>query len=226
MTWLLVLTVCCGGSTGRLDSQVGPSPVVLTDTSPGQLSVFVAITLGGYEATSRDSGMVHVSFITGDRPVKFVAGERVTCAGIGMTPYVGSFEEGFAIDAIAGKPMTCDYESRKDSAQIVFGIPKRLVILSPRDHDIVPHSSHMEINFDAAAGGSVRVGALATQMKAFAEPDPATSSQVVLDTTRFQPGPGTISLTEEFDHVEIQAPAFRSAAGRASCMTMIDVTWR
>lgn len=121
--------------------------------------------------------------------------------------------------------MTCVYTSGGQAAALSIPVPQKLEILSPRELDSIPHGSNTVVVFKAPRHGSLRVVALSTQMKAFAEPNPETSTQAGLFTSGFQPGSGTISLTEELDHLPVQAPAFLSAVGRAQLMTMIQVTW-
>jgi len=75
----LIVIGCGGGETGLNSSQAGPSPTVLTDTSPGHLTVFVALNMGGYSAASRVKTLIDVNFQHSGRPVEFIAGERVTC---------------------------------------------------------------------------------------------------------------------------------------------------
>ena len=55
-----------------------PPPVVLKDSSPGQLAVYVNVSLGGYDASTRDGILITVNFQHDGRQVKFVAGEHVT----------------------------------------------------------------------------------------------------------------------------------------------------
>lgn len=218
----MVMAGCAGPSIG---DSITPSPVVLAETSAGRLPVSVFLTLGGYDTATRDHALIDLNFAIDGHPVQFVAGEMVICNGTQLKRLLGAFEAQFPIDDIAGKVMTCVYTSGGQTAELSIPVPQKLQILSPRELDSIPHGSKTVVVFKAPPHGSLRVGALSSQMKAFAEPDPETSTQAGLDTSGFQPGSGTISLTEELDRLPVQAPAFRSALGRAQLMTMIQVTW-
>src|SRR5690348_12706051 len=82
---IAVATAPCGASGDRLGSQIGPSPIVLADTSPAQLSVAVLLNSGGYTDESRSKTLLDISFQHGGRPVQFVKGEKVACDGVELT---------------------------------------------------------------------------------------------------------------------------------------------
>src|SRR5712664_2562505 len=126
-TAIAPLLIACGGNPADLNgSQAGPSPLVLQDTSPGQLTVFVALDMGGYDAASREKTLIDVHLQHGGRPVKFVAGEQITCGGVGLTQFTGSFEGEFTTASIAGNTMDCVYRSGGQSAPLTIGIPPAL----------------------------------------------------------------------------------------------------
>src|SRR6266849_3765515 len=64
----------CGSGPPDLTSQAGPSPVVLTDTSAGQLDLSVRVAIGGYDTPSRDITTIDVNLAHSGHPVRFVAG--------------------------------------------------------------------------------------------------------------------------------------------------------
>jgi hypothetical protein len=225
---LLVLIVAgCGAGSGNTAgmSSAGPSPIVLTDTSPGRLQIYVSVTMGGYDARTRDSTTIHIGFAVGTFiPVKFVGDERLTCGG--STVQLMSrdyFDADFRTDAIAGKAVSCIYVSGDKSATIDFDIPGKLAIVSPREHATVQRGEHTPVVYSANAGSHLWVGALSLMYKAFSEPD-ARATQTTVDTRKFGTGEGSISLRQDPD-LKVRAPKFVSVTGRAQLMTMIAVTW-
>ena len=70
---ILFLLIGCGQVSPG--SSIAPDPGVLKDTSPGQLTALVSIFIGGYDATTRNTTTIHISFESGEQIVKFVAGE-------------------------------------------------------------------------------------------------------------------------------------------------------
>src|SRR5258708_1442069 len=63
-------TLTPGGST---DSYTGPPPIILKDTAPGQLALSLYLTVGGYDAVTRDTTELDVVFASQGRTVQFVA---------------------------------------------------------------------------------------------------------------------------------------------------------
>ncbi len=222
---MLLLASCCRGSPGPTDeSSVASSPVVLKDTSPNQLRVFVGITLGGYDSSTRDRALVDVGFQANGRPVKFVADEAVTCNEIPLNRFIGAFEATLSRTMIEGKSMRCRYSYRQRSAPIAFGVPCGLVILSPREHESVTASPQTTVDYRAAADATPWVVAFGSRSKVWARPDATTSTRATLDTSALR-GAGSIFLTQQFDLKDIQAPQFQSIAGRVTSMTVVAVTW-
>lgn len=216
----------CGAIPPVLHSQVGPSPVVLKETSAGQLAVFVAVDQGGYDTASRDMTRIDINFQHEGRPVNFVAGEQVACAGVTLTRFTGSFEGTFPSASIANRAMTCVYTSGPQSAPISFHVPARLVILSPREHQQVPHGPHTIVNYSGEVDSTLLVGAINLTAKAFAQPDAITANSATLDSTALQSGEGTISLRQDYAQLkELKGPSFQSLRGRGGAITMIAVVF-
>jgi len=218
---------CGGGATGISDSQAGPSPAVLKDTSPSQLTVFVAANMGGYDATTRDKTLIDINIQHGGRPVKFVAGEQITCNDVVLKSFTGSFEIEFRTASIAGKAMTCVYRSGQQSGSLTVGIPQALVILAPSDHQQVHHGSGTTVRYTGARDTNLWVVALSPNAKAVAESNQITTTGATLDTSALGIGDGSIALTDpsNFPLTEIQGPRFQSVAGSARRMTMVAVVW-
>jgi hypothetical protein len=217
----------CGSGPPDLTSQAGPSPVVLTDTSAGQLSVAVGLNMGGYDSASRDKATIDVFMQQEGRPVKFVAGERVDCGGSALTPYTGSFEVTVSTVTIAGALVTCTYTSGQQSVQFRFRVPEALVIVSPREHEQMPRSPRTLIGYKGGPGPTLWVVAIGTSAKAVAQPDAITTTSAAIDTTKLGVGDGSIALTDpnNFALTEIEGSQFRSIVGTARRETSVSVVW-
>ena len=222
---MLLLASSCRGSLGPTNaSSVASAPVVLKDTSPSQLRVFVGLTLGGYDSSTRDRALIDVSFQANGRPVRFVADEAVTCDETALNRFIGAFEATLSRTMIEGKTMSCRYCYGQRSAPIAFGVPWGLVILSPREHESVGASPQTTVDYRAAADATPSVVAFGSRSKAWARPDATTSTRATLDTSALR-GAGSIALTQQFDLKDIQAQQFQSIAGRVESMTVVAVTW-
>lgn len=223
----VVVIGCGGGQTGLNGSEVGPSPIVLKDTSPGQLTVFVALNMGGYDAATRDKTLVDVNFQHGGRLVEFIAGERVTCNDVALKRFTGSFEGEFLTASIAGKSMSCVYKSRQQSAPFTVGVPQALVILAPLDHEQVRRSPHTTVRYSGGLETNLWVVALSTNAKAVAQSNDITATSATLDTRALGAGEGSIALTDpsSLPLTAIQGAQFQSDGGSARRMTMVAVVW-
>jgi hypothetical protein len=226
-TGMALIVLGCGGRQTGLDSQVGPSPVVLKDTSPGQLAVSVALNLGGYDTSTRDKTVLDVNFQQSGRPVEFTGGESVTCTGVALKRFIGSFEVTLPTASIAGRAMTCVYTSGQQSAPLTFRVPKELVILMPREHEPIPHGPRTIVTYSGDPDNTLWVVALSPNAKAIAPPDAITATSATLDTSALQAGEGSIALTDptSLPLTEIQGPQFHSVGGSARRMTMVAVVW-
>jgi hypothetical protein len=220
----LIALSACGGPHGIIGSTVGPSPVVLNDTSAAQLTVSVALNMG--DSTPRDRTSLHVGFQHEGHPVKFVAGEHVECGGVASKPFIGSFEGSFATASIADKVMTCTYTSGQQSASLSFRVPKQLVILMPREGEQVPRGRSTIVSFTGSSDPSPWVVALSRMSKASAQPG-QTLTNATLDTSSLTPGEGSIALTDpnSIPVPEFQAGQFKSGNIWARRMTMVSVVW-
>lgn len=228
VTATTMMVIGCGVSpTGSGSSEIEPSPIVLTDTSPGQLNVFVSLNMGGYDSVSRDRTLIDINFQHGGQPVKFIAGEHVICNGVVLKSFVGSFESYIPTESIADKAMTCTYTSGQQSASINLRIPHDLAIVAPHESEQVPRSSATTIRYSGAMDTSLAVIALSANAKAVAQSKDVTATAARLDTSAFQAGNGSIALTDPFSFplAEIHGAEFHSVSGSARRMTMVAVVW-
>jgi hypothetical protein len=213
-----------GPSTG---DSVAIQPVIMNDAPPGQLDSHVYIDLGGYDAATRDRALIDIGFTSGGRPVKFAGGQQLKCNGSSTNLFTGSFELSLSAPAVAGTSMTCLYTNGQESTPLTFRVPVGPVFLSPREHDIVPRSALTTVTYKTEPSSWLTVVAFGgpPDMKASARPEATTATQATLDTTALHPGSGPIWLAEEFAPLVVTGPLFRSVAGGAHAISMVEVTW-
>ena len=139
--------VGCGtgdsAGTSRAQSDIGASPILLRDPSPGQLAVYLNVTIGGYEPTTRGTTSVSLSFSSNGRLVQFAGHERLTCNGtaVPLQKQVTSFQVAQApTSTLEGHPFSCTYSAGGISATLMLTIPYAPVIRSPQDLAQVPRS--------------------------------------------------------------------------------------
>lgn len=223
----VAFSACCGPSHDLLSSQAAPSPVVLADTSAGQLALSVGVNMGGYDASTRDKTSIDVFLQHDGRPVQFIKGEHVDCGGVPLTRFTGSFEGGYSTAAIAGEVMTCAYTTGRHSATFTFRIPQALLVLSPREHERVPHGPNTVISYEGGADNKPWVVAISPNWKAFAKPDTITSNSAMLDTSPLLTGDGSITLTDpnNVPLAGIQGTQFHSIDGSSRRVTSVAVVW-
>lgn len=223
------ILVACGrsGTVGEYSSGPGPSPVVLQDTSPGQLTVSVVMSIGGYDAATRDRTLIDVLFRHGGLPVAFIAGEQVTCAGIAMKAFTGSFENAVPTSSVAGKTVTCIYTYGRQSAPFSFKVPAGIIILAPQERQRVPRAVGTRISFTGGVDNTLWVVAISPNMKAVAKPGDITPTSAQLDTSVLSAGQGSIALTDpnSIPVAEIQAGQFQSVTASARRMASVSVVW-
>src|SRR2546421_6974455 len=116
------MLVACG-AVEHGDS-VAVQPTVLADSSPRNLNAAVIVSLGGYDVNTRDHALLDVNVMSGGKPVKFVAGEAISCEGRALTAYIGAFEAAFAVADLSGRTVSCTYTWPGGSAGLTFEVPR------------------------------------------------------------------------------------------------------
>lgn len=163
----------CATSGNTIDgSQVGPSPVVLEDSSPAQLGVFVSLNIGGYDVASRNQAVLDINFQHAGSPVAFIADERVTCNGVTLKRFQGGlFEFHFAVDPLPVVPagIACTYSSDGHSAALSVPVPPMLKVVLPTDHERVSRGPHTLVQFSRPQQAGLWVVALSVNAKAAGE---------------------------------------------------------
>lgn len=227
MALIALLTAACapGGAQSSSGSDIAPKPVILQNTAPNQLDVYVILTLGGYDRQTRGATTMTISFTSGGRPVKFVGDERVTCDGKPLTRYVGAYEVSMPTASVAGKTLTCVYTSGASSASVALAVPQAPEIMTPHDGAATPRAAKTLVTYRTPPGALQGVVATGTRSKALPSPGAMTATQATIDTSALNAGAGAISLTEDLEPQALAPTTFKSLHVRGSAMTMIDVTW-
>lgn len=91
----------------------------------------------------------------------------------------------------------------------------------------MPRSRQTTVTYLGAQGSSLWVVALTPTSKAAAEPSSITATSATLDTSRFEPSDGSISLSDpsNFALQGIEGSQFQAVSGSARRMTMVAVVW-
>ena len=225
----LALIAGCGGSGGsELGSQVGPSPIVLNDTSPAQLSITVNLNMGGPDVASRAKTLLDIGFQHGGRPVQFVAGESVTCNGSQLKAFGGGwFESEFATNRIAGQALGCTYGWHGHSTPFALDVPPALVVTAPADNERVNHNGRLVVRYTGATNSDVWLVGLSPTSKAQSLPTEITATSAVIDTRSLGTGDGLLSLTDgnTIALANVSGSAFTSVGGWVRRQTVVPVVW-
>ena len=221
------------GSTMIID-QAGPPPLVLDDTSPGQLAAQVHLAIGGYDPASRNVAELSIVFLHEGRWVKFVRGERLSCNGISLPGPGTAFDLKLPADTIGGKQVVCGYTSGAKSATLLFTVPPVPAILSPADGSLVARGRATLVRFNVGGQNTMfYITALGTGTKNWIFPwgDPPTGAtanprtEATLDTHALAAGSGSITLVQSFNLADLRGPDFQRVEGNGEGVAVISVTW-
>ena len=214
--------------------QAGPPPVVLDDTSPGQLAAQVHLAMGGYDPASRNLAELSIVFLHEGRWVKFVRGERLSCNGISLPGPGTAFDLKLPADTIGGKQVVCRYTSGAKSATLLFTAPPVPAILSPADGSLVARGRATLVRFKVGGQNTMfYITALGRGTKNWIFPwgDPPTGTtgnppaEATLDTHGLAAGSGSIGLVQSFNLADLRGPDFQRVEGNGEGVEMISVTW-
>ncbi|HEY7124598.1 MAG TPA: hypothetical protein VH540_11650 [Ktedonobacterales bacterium] len=215
--------------TVEISDDFAPTVVSLQDTSPGQLALSLYLQLGGYEAEDRDIAELNVSFTSQGGLVQFTAGESVSCNGMTLPGYGTNFNLKVPSEVFSGKLVTCVYTSGKTSATFSFTAPLAPVILSPKENARVPHSKRTPVTYRISQDREFYVIAIGPttggMTKAWTPTATRQPNPVLLDTSAFQPGAGSIAMNQLFPLSDLRGPDFQSVQGNGGAEYEIQVTW-
>lgn len=221
------------GSITVID-QAGPPPLVLADTSPGQLAAQIHLAIGGYDPASQNLAELSIVFLHQGRWVQFVRGERLTCNGITLPGPGTAFDLKAQTETIAGKQVSCTYTSGARSATLIFTVPPRPIILSPPDGSEIRRSHATLVRFNAGGQNTMfYITALGQGTKSWVFPfgDPPTrgtgnpSTNATIDTSALAAGSGSITLVQSFTLVGVRGVGFQHVEGNGDAVQVISVTW-
>ena len=213
------------GSFSHID-YAGPPALILKDTSPSHLALSLNLSVGGYDASTRNLTELAISFSSQGRWVQFVADERVTCNGIALPRGGGTFDLKVSTDTFAGKLVTCTYMSGRSSATITFTAPAAPAILSPRDNVALARSVRTAVTFRIGGHSTMfYVIALGRNSKAWSYPAGSSPTGALLDTSAFAPGPGFVALNQSFDLPDLRGTGFQSVDAHGQATQQNSVTW-
>lgn len=204
----------------------GPPALILKDTSPSHLAVSLNLSVGGYDASTRNLTELAIMFSSRGRWVQFVADESMTCNGIALPRGGGTFDVKVSTDTFAGKLVTCTYISGRSSATITFTAPAAPAILSPQENVALARSTRTAVTFRIAGHSTMfYVIALGRSSKAWAYPAGTRPTQVLLDTSAFLPGPGFVALNQFIDLPDLRDAGFQSLDAHGQATQQNSVTW-
>lgn len=205
----------------------GPPALILKDTSPGHLAVSLHLSVGGYDASTRNLTELAIMFSSQGRWVQFVADESVTCNGIALPRGGGTFDVKVPSDTFAGRLVTCTYMSGRSSATIAFTAPVAPAILSPQENVEIARSPRTAVTFRIGGRSTMfYVIALGPNTKAWSEPAGTRPTQALLDTSAFSPGPGFVALNQFFDLPDLHGTGFQALEAHGQATQQISVTWK
>jgi hypothetical protein len=221
------------GSTVIID-QAGPPPLVLEDTSPDQLAAQVHLTMGGYDRATQNVAELSIVFLHQGRWVRFVRGERLACNGIALPGPGTAFDLKVPAETIGGKQVACTYTSGAKSATLVFTAPPMPTILSPADGSQIGRSHTTPVHFQVGGQNTMfYITALGAGTKSWVYPwgDPPVRgtgtppTQAILDTNALAAGPGSITLVQSFNLVDLRGSGFQRVEGRGDGVNVASVIW-
>ncbi len=187
----------------------GPPALILKDTSPGQLAVSLNLSVGGYDASTRNLTELAIMFTSRGR---WVQG--------------GTFDLKVSTDTFAGKLVTCTYMSGRSSATITFTAPVAPAILSPRENVELARSVRTAVTFRISGHSTMfYVIALGRSSKAWSYPAGSSPTRALLDTSAFAPGPGFVALNQSFDLPDLRGTGFQSLDAHGQATQQNSVTW-
>jgi hypothetical protein len=209
-------------------SEAGPPPLILRDPSPSQLSLFVAVKIGGYDAVTRGKTTIHLLFSSKGRAVQFAGSEQLVCNGKALSLHTLPLDSQLAgpTSALEGQTFHCIYSAGHTSATLTFTVPRTPTISVPRDQAQLPRSKNTLVVYNAQGETPMGIVALGSPAKAIARLATPGAGQATVDTSSFPTGAGSITLTETLTiSVTQTGTPFASLGARGDVIVSIDVTW-
>jgi hypothetical protein len=198
--------------------------VTPADTSAGVLDVKASVI--DLPNPSDGKNIVVMQFFSGGKPVKFAAGETVSCNGVSL-PLNGllfGYAERVPVVPVGG---TYHFVYTRSSVptSLDLVVPSRVVFASPTAGATVTRNSNFTITYVAGGGTGVNAsggGPAGSVNRNVFEPDNGTYTG--LDTSSFGTGAGELSLQRRFEGA-ISGTGFHSATRQYDSWSTINVTW-
>jgi hypothetical protein len=215
---LTVTVLLCLVFSSCTDPYVTPA-----DTSPGVLDV--KVTLIDMLDSSGGTNLVVMQVFFGGKPVRFAAGETISCNGVAM-PLNELFGYAGNVPIVpVGGNYTFVYTRSGVPTSFSLVVPLRAVFTLPPSGATVARNSAMTITYVADGGTGINAsgsGPAGSMNRNIFQPDNGTYTG--MDTTSFGAGPGTLSLERRFEG-PISGTAFHSATRQYNSWSKINVTW-
>jgi hypothetical protein len=194
------------------------------DTSAGALDAKVVVL--DFPTSSDGKNIVVMQFSAGGKPVKFAAGETVTCNGVPLplNELMFGYAERVPIVPVGGSYHFV-YTRSGVPTSINQVVPPRVVFTSPTAGATVTRSNNLTITYVADAGTGINAsgsGPAGNLNRNVFQPDNGTYTG--LDTSTFGAGPGEVSLERRFEG-PISGTAFHSASRQYNSWSRINVNW-
>ncbi len=218
----------CEISNADNASQAGSPPITLRDPSPRQLTVFVLVQIGGYDALTHDETTIDFIFSSKGRAVHFAGSEQLVCNGKALSLHTWLEDSQIVgpTNALEGQIFHCTYSTGHTSATLIFTVPRTPTISVPQAQVRLPRSKNTLIVYNTQGGTLMGIVALGSPAKAIARLATPGPGQATIDTNSFPPGAGSIALTETLSISVTQTDTpFASLGARGDVLVSIDVTW-
>ncbi|MBA3823523.1 MAG: hypothetical protein H0X24_06395 [Ktedonobacterales bacterium] len=223
LSFILLLLVLAGCTTGVTQvDRVAPS-TTLADTSPGQLDLRVHLSYGT-TLTSPSQALLTLAVSQGIKLVQFTRNEQMICNGVTLGRFTGAFEAAFPVSDLEGHSLVCTYTSGSASATLAATLPPAPVILVPHDGAAVARSAQTLVRYTARSS-PFHLIAMGPTSKVFSVPATQGPTMTLLDTRSLTSGAGMLTLAEEVTPFPCQGPAFHSLSGDVSASATVAVTW-
>lgn len=228
---LLVSGLCtaCGSQGSAVSIATRPPTVVLSNPSPAQMELFVVVTMGGEDSTSRTQTSIDFHFTSKGRPVQFTGAEQFVCNGKSFSlqqSRPAELQIAGPTSILAGQAFRCTYRAGNTAAALLFRVPQASMIRSPQEHAHLPRNTHTLVTYQSQGEQVMGIVALTSTNKAVAQLNTPEGGQATLNTSSFSAGTGTIVLTETLTLPITQTgTSFALLQSRGNATTMVDVTW-
>jgi hypothetical protein len=189
------------------------------------LALSLSLQLGRYDAATRDTAEMDITFSHQGHAVKLVAGEHISCDGVALPSYGTNFDVKWPAEVVSGHVVTCTYTSGNASATFTFTAPLAPAILSPQEGALVSRSRYTLVSYRISQAWAFYAIALGPSIKAWTPWAAGQPNPVTLDTSGFPPGGGSLALNQFFTLADLRGPAFGSVEGRGGAQYAIQVSW-